>query len=42
MNDLIVIDDLSVQEIQHIFSIADDMAGIIETGRPRLCHDSSP
>jgi len=37
MNDLIVIDDLSVQEIQHIFSIADDMAGIIETGRPRLC-----
>jgi len=39
MNDLIVIDDLSDQEIKHIFSIADDMAGIIGTGRPRLCHD---
>lgn len=37
MKDLIVIDDLSDQEIQHIFSIADDMAGIIDSGRPRLC-----
>ncbi len=37
MNDLIVIDDLSDQEIEHIFRIADDMAGIIDSGNPLLC-----
>lgn len=37
MKDLIVIDDLSDQEIKHIFRIADDMAGIIDSGGPRLC-----
>ncbi|MFC1718492.1 aspartate carbamoyltransferase [Candidatus Poribacteria bacterium] len=37
MKNLIVIDDLSDQEIEHIFRIADDMAGIIESGNPLLC-----
>ncbi len=37
MRDLIVIDDLSNQEIEHIFHIADDMANIINTGGPKLC-----
>ncbi len=37
MNDLIVIDDLSDQEIEHLFRIADDMAGIIDSGGPLLC-----
>jgi aspartate carbamoyltransferase catalytic subunit len=37
MKDLIVIDDLSDQEIEHIFHIADDMAGIIDSGGPQLC-----
>ncbi len=38
MKDFIVIDDLSDQEIEHIFHIADDMAGIIGSGGPRLCN----
>lgn len=37
MRDLIVIDDLSNQEIEHIFRIADDMANVISTGSPKLC-----
>jgi aspartate carbamoyltransferase catalytic subunit len=37
MKDFIVIDDLSDQEINHIFRIAEDMAGIIDSGGPRLC-----
>ena len=37
VNNLIVIDDLSDQEIEHLFRIADDMAGIIESGNPLLC-----
>jgi aspartate carbamoyltransferase catalytic subunit len=40
LKDLIVIDDLSDQEIQHIFHIADDMAGVIESGSPKLCGGS--
>lgn len=39
MKDFIVIDDFSDQEIEHIFRIADDMAGIIESGSPKLCRD---
>jgi aspartate carbamoyltransferase catalytic subunit len=39
VKDFIVIDDLSDQEIDHIFRIADDMSGIIESGGPRLCRD---
>ncbi|MBD3182484.1 aspartate carbamoyltransferase [Candidatus Poribacteria bacterium] len=37
VKDFIVIDDLSNQQIEHIFHIADDMAGIIESGTPLLC-----
>lgn len=37
LRDFIVIDDFSDQEIEHIFHIADDMAGIISSGSPRLC-----
>ena len=37
VNDLIVIDDLSDQEIEHLFRISEDMAGIIESGGPLLC-----
>ena len=37
MNNLVVIDDLSDQEIEHLFRIADDMAGIINSGNPLLC-----
>ena len=37
MKDFVVIDDFSDQEIGHIFRIADDMAGIIESRGPRLC-----
>lgn len=37
VNDLIVIDDVSDQEIEHLFHIADDMSGIIDTGGPLLC-----
>ncbi len=37
LKDLIVIDDLSDDEIEHIFCIADDMAGIVDSGGPRLC-----
>ncbi len=39
VKDFIVIDDLSDQEIEHIFHIADDMAGIIDSGGPCLCRD---
>jgi len=38
LRDVIVIGDLSNQEIEHIFHIADDMAGIISSGSPRLCN----
>ncbi len=37
LRDFIVIDDFSDQEIEHIFHIADDMAGIISSGNPKLC-----
>lgn len=37
MNNIVVIDDLSTQEIEHLFHIADDMSGIIDTGNPLLC-----
>lgn len=33
-----MIGDLSNQEIEHLFHIADDMAGIISSGSPRLCN----
>jgi aspartate carbamoyltransferase catalytic subunit len=38
LRDVIVIGDLSNQEIEHIFHIADDMAGVISSGAPRLCN----
>ncbi len=38
MRDVIVIDDFSNQEIEHIFHIADDMANVISTGSPKLCN----
>jgi len=38
LRDIIVIGDLSNQEIEHIFQIANDMAGIINSGSPRLCN----
>ena len=37
VNDLIVIDDLSNEEIKVLFSMADQMAGIIDSGGPLLC-----
>ena len=39
MKDFIVIDDFSNEEIIHLFRIANDMAGIIDSGGPRLCRD---
>ena len=38
LRDVIVIDDFSNQEIEHIFHIADDMANVISTGTPKLCN----
>jgi aspartate carbamoyltransferase catalytic subunit len=38
LRDVIVIDDFSNQEIEHIFHIADDMANVISTGSPKLCN----
>jgi aspartate carbamoyltransferase catalytic subunit len=38
LRDIIIIDDFSNQEIEHIFRIADDMANIISSGSPRLCN----
>lgn len=39
MKDFIVIDDLSNEEIEHLFQIADDMAGIIDSGNPKIARD---
>jgi len=38
LRDIIVIDDFSNQEIEHIFHIADDMSNVISSGSPRLCN----
>jgi aspartate carbamoyltransferase catalytic subunit len=39
MKDLIVIDDFSNEQIEHLFRIADDMSGIIDSGGPKICRD---